>query len=226
MVTRAVLSPITSSFHPQRCISPWTSSAQTDNDLLVRLPATISPCPHTTQLDPSETHPRHALPSTEQGLLCTHGRKSKLLSFAIKFLNFPGPNPPCLLLPFQKPNAQHAGSSMWPSLPHLCPLLRLFSLPGVPHTMPYYYLLHGAAITEWDAAPKLERHMLYNVRALILAWFIPHVSRKHSCHSHHSHSPASPSLQGYDRCPCPSSVLSKYPRLTAIIALILLCYKY
>ena len=42
-------------------------SAQIDNGLLVSLPATNSPCPHTAQLDHSETQPRRAVSSTKQG---------------------------------------------------------------------------------------------------------------------------------------------------------------
>ena len=54
----------------------------------------------------------------------------------------------------------------------------------------------------------------------------PYVSRKSSCHAHHCHSAASPSLQDCCRCPSPSPVFPKTPRLTAITALTLLCSKW
>ena len=59
-------------------------SAQIDNGLLVSLPATNSPCPHTAQLDLSETQPRHAVSSTKHGHLVHTQEKVE------SFVGFPG----------------------------------------------------------------------------------------------------------------------------------------
>ena len=59
-------------------------SAQIDNGLLVSLPATNSPCPHTAQLDLSETQPCRAVSSTKQGHFVHTQEKVE------SFVGFPG----------------------------------------------------------------------------------------------------------------------------------------
>ena len=137
-------------------------------------------------------------------------------SFVVKLLNFPGPNPPYFPLSFQKPNA-HTPASPISAGCSGCSLC-----PEFPTRRP---------ITAWPMGlPELNGILHQNWKDLCskVLQLMPGLSlcqQEERCHAHHCHSPASPSLQERCRCPSPSPVFPKPPRLTAITALTLLCSK-